>query len=90
VWNGSSFVTQATRSNGWAFLDAVINSQHGTSHSIAKVDFNAVVNFAAGCFTTAIAAPEALDKILTAARARHFWLGDTISIVRDEWRASRR
>jgi hypothetical protein len=96
VWNGSGFVTQATRNNGWAFLDGVVNDQYGSQLSIAKVDFNAVVNFAAGCdsrgdtfdycFTTAVAVPDALDKILTAARARHFWLGDTVSIVRDEWR----
>jgi hypothetical protein len=96
VWNGAAFVTQATRNNGWAFLDAVVNSQYGSGLSIAKVDFNAVVSFAAGCdsrgdsfdyeFTAAVAVPDALDKILTAARARHFWLGDTVSIVRDEWR----
>jgi len=96
VWNGSAFVMQATRNNGWAFLDAVGNGQYGSGLSIAKVDFNAVVSFAAGCdsrgdtfdhsFATAVAVPDALDKILTAARARHFWLGDTISIVRDEWR----
>lgn len=96
VWTGSMFELQATRSNAWAFLDAATNSQYGSGLSIAKVDFNAVVNHAAGCasrgdtfdyrFSAAIAVPEALDKILTASRARHFWLGDTISIVRDEWR----
>ncbi|MEN3285705.1 MAG: hypothetical protein V7634_5, partial [Bradyrhizobium sp.] len=96
VWNGAAFVTQATRNNGWAFLDAVVNSQYGSGMSIAKVDFNAVVSFAAGCdsrddtfdyaFTVAVAVPDGLDKILTAARARHFWLGDTVSIVREEWR----
>ncbi|MDI3559562.1 host specificity factor TipJ family phage tail protein [Bradyrhizobium sp. Arg816] len=96
VWTGSMFELQATRSNAWAFLDAATNSQYGSGLSIAKADFNAVVNHAAGCasrgdtfdyrFATAIAVPEALDKILTASRARHFWLGDTVSIVRDEWR----
>jgi hypothetical protein len=96
VWNGSAFVTQATRNPGWAFLDAVTNAQYGSTLPIAKVDFNAVVNFAAGCttrgdtfdyiFSAAVAVPDALDKILTPARARHFWLGDTVSIVRDEWR----
>ncbi len=96
VWNGSAFVMQATRNNGWAFFDAVTNSQYGSGLPISKADFNAVVNFAAGCdsrgdsfdyvFTTAVAVPEAFDKILTAARAGHFWLGDTVSLVRDEWR----
>jgi hypothetical protein len=36
VWNGAAFVTQATRNNGWAFLDAVVNSQYGSGMSIAK------------------------------------------------------
>lgn len=96
VWTGSSFVTQASRNPGWSFLDAVSSAQYGPDLSLTKVDFNAIVNFAAGCdtrgdtfdyaFTTAVVVPEALDKILTPARARHFWLGDTISVVRDEWR----
>lgn len=96
VWDGSTFITQATRSPAWAFLDAVTSSQYGSGLSISKTDFNAVVNHAAGCearadtfdyrFTTATAIPDALDKILTPSRSRHFWLGDTISVVRDEWR----
>lgn len=96
VWNGSAFVAQATRNNGWAFLDAVTSAQYGSGLPLAKVDFNAIVNFAAGCdtrgdtfdycFTAATSVPEAFDKILTPARARHFWLGDTVSVVRDEWR----
>lgn len=96
VWNGSSFVPQPTRNPAWAFLDAVASEQYGSGLSLGKVDFNAIVNFAAGCtargdtfdycFSAATAVPEALDKILTPARSRHFWLGDTVSIVRDEWR----
>lgn len=96
VWNGSTFVTQATRSPGWAFHDAVTNAQYGSGLPIAKEDFNAVVSFDAGCtsrsdtfdyiFTTAVAIPAALDKMLTPGRAKHFWLGDTVSIVRDEYR----
>ncbi|MBR0940267.1 hypothetical protein ABIF65_003368 [Bradyrhizobium japonicum] len=96
VWTGSTFELQATRNPAWAFLDAATNSQYGSGLAISKTDFNAVVNHAAGCdsrgdtfdyrVSTAIAVPEALDKILTASRARHFWLGDTVSIVRDEWR----
>ncbi len=96
VWNGSVFVPQATRNPGWAFLDAVSNAQYGSGLSLAKVDFNTLVSFAADCdtrgdtfdyaFTAATAVPEAFDKILTPARARHFWLGDVVSVVRDEWR----
>lgn len=98
VWHSDlgAFVTEATRNNGWAFLDAVTNPQYGSGHPISKSDFNAIVNFAAGCdsrgdtfdyaFGSAVAVPEAFDKILAPARAKHFWLGDTVSIVRDEWR----
>jgi hypothetical protein len=96
VWNGEAFVTQATRNPGWAFLDAVVSEQYGSGLPISKVDFNSIVTFAAGCDSrgdafdyrvdTAIAVPDALDKILAPARSKHFWLGDTVSIVRDEWR----
>jgi Putative phage tail protein len=96
VWNASAFVTQATRNPGWAFLDAVVNAQYGSGLPISKADFNAIVSFAAGCdgrgdtfdyrVETAIAVPDAFDKILGPARSKHFWLGDTVSVVRDEWR----
>jgi len=96
VWNGEAFVTQPTRNPGWAFLDAVVSEQYGSGLPISKVDFNSIVTFAAGCDSrgdafdyrvdTAIAVPDALDKILAPARSKHFWLGDTVSIVRDEWR----
>ena len=72
------------------------NAQYGSGIPISKSDFNSVVNFAAGCdargdtfdyaFDSAVAVPDAFDKTLTPARARHFWLGDTVSLVRDEWR----
>jgi hypothetical protein len=96
VWNGEAFLTQATRNPGWAFLDAVVNAQCGSGLPISKVDFNTVVSFAAGCDSrgdafdyrvdTAIAVPDMFDKVLAPARSKHFWLGDTVSIVRDEWR----
>jgi hypothetical protein len=96
VWNGAAFVTQPTRNNGWAFLDAVVNAQYGSGLPISKADFNAIVEFAGGCdsrgdtfdysFSTAVAVPDALDKILAPARSKHFWLGDTISVARDQWR----
>src|SRR6516225_2850255 len=96
IWNGEAYVTQPTRNPGWAFLDAVVSEQYGSGLPISKVDFNSIVTFAAGCDSrgdafdyrvdTAIAVPDALDKILAPARSKHFWLGDTVSIVRDEWR----
>lgn len=95
VWNGSAFVTQATRNPFWAFLDSVTNTQYGSRHPVSKTDFNAIFNAAVAAdergdhfdysFVTAMAVPDAWDKILTVARSRHCWLGDTVSVVRDEW-----
>ncbi|MGB3390216.1 MAG: host specificity factor TipJ family phage tail protein, partial [Pseudaminobacter sp.] len=96
VWNGSTFVEQATRSPVWAALDIATNATYGAGHALSKVDFNAVVNHAAAAglrgdkfdyiFSAAENAPDAIDKALTVTRAKHFWLGDTLSVVRDEWR----
>jgi len=72
----------------WAFLDAVTNARYGSTSPIAKVDFNAVVSFADSrgdtfdyILSTAVAVPDALDKILTPARSRHVWLGNSVSLV---------
>lgn len=96
VWNGSTFVEQATRNPIWAALDIATNTAYGAGHALSKVDFNTIVNQAAAAdlrgdsfdyvFTSAVAVPEAIDKALTVTRAKHFWLGDTLSVVRDEWR----
>ena len=95
VWNGSAFVTQATRSPAWALLDMATNDQYGAEVTVSKTDFNTIVNHATGCasrgdsfdyvFKAAVAVPEAFDTALTPSRARHMWLGDTLSLVRDEW-----
>lgn len=96
VWNGSTFVEQATRNPVWAALDIATNASYGAGHALSKVDFNAIVNHATAAgtrgdkfdyiFSAAESAPDAIDKALTVTRARHFWLGDTMSVVRDEWR----
>lgn len=97
VWNAdtSAFVLQATRSPMWAALDIASNSQYGAGIASSKTDFNTFVNHAAGCaargdtfdyvFQAAVSVPEAIDKALTVTRSRHCWLGDTLSVVRDEW-----
>lgn len=95
VWNGSTFVTQATRNPAWALLDMATNAQYGAEVQSAKIDFNTLVNHAAGCasrgdsfdyvFKSAVAVPEAFDTAITPSRARHMWLGDTLSLVRDQW-----
>lgn len=96
VWNGSTFVTQATRSPQWTLFDMATNSLYGAEVPISKTDFNAIVNEAANAatrgdtfdyvFSSAVAVPDAFDKALTVARSRHMWLGDVLSLVRDEWR----
>lgn len=96
VWNGSTFVEQATRNPVWAALDVATNTTYGAGHALSKVDFNAIVNHALAAdarsdrfdyiFSAAEAVPDAIDKALTVTRAKHFWLGDTLSVVRDEWR----
>ncbi len=97
VWNGSTFVTQATRNPAWALLDMATNARYGAEVPSSKVDFNQIVNHATGCatrgdtfdyvFKSAVAVPEAFDTAVTVSRARHMWLGDTLSLVRDEWSA---
>jgi hypothetical protein len=95
VWNGSTFITQATRSPAWALLDMATNAQYGAEVQSAKIDFNTLVNHATGCatrgdsfdyvFKSAVAVPEAFDTAITPSRSRHMWLGDTLSLVRDQW-----
>jgi hypothetical protein len=98
VWDPgtSAFVTQATRNPFWAALDVGTNAQYGCGIALSKCDFNTILNAAAAAdargdkfdyiFTNAVSAPEAIDKPLNVARSKHFWLGDTMSVVRDEWR----
>ena len=96
VWNGSAFVEQANRNPLWAFYDAVTNTEYGASRPPSKVDFNTIVTEATAAdsrgdcfdytFASAVTVPDALDTILRTVRARHFWSGDVISVVRDEER----
>ncbi|WP_338633279.1 host specificity factor TipJ family phage tail protein [Afipia carboxidovorans] len=97
VWDTDTgtFITQATRSPSWALLDMATNTQYGAEVQPSKVDFNTLFNHATNCaargdtfdyvFKSAVAVPEAFDTALTVARTRHMWLGDTLSLVRDEW-----
>ncbi|MBN8978006.1 MAG: DUF1983 domain-containing protein [Rhizobiales bacterium] len=97
VWDAvaGQFVLQATRNPAWALLDMATNAQYGAEVQVFKTDVNAIVNHAAGCasrgdsfdyvFKSAIAVPEAFDTALIPSRARHMWLGDTLSLVRDQW-----
>ena len=96
VWNGAAFVEQASRNPLWAFYDAATDTEYGAGRPASKVDFNTIVTEAAAAdsrgdcfdytFASAVAVPDALDTILRTVRARHFWSGDVISVVRDEER----
>jgi hypothetical protein len=65
--------------------------------SVNKIDFQAIVDQAANAdtrgdafnfrFDSALTFQEAFDKITTSNRAKVKWLGDVLSVVRDEWKA---
>lgn len=97
VWNGSSWDTIITRSPVWAFYDAATNTDYGAKRPVSKIDFQALVDLDATStsrgdyfdyvFTSAVIVPEAFDAILKTCRSRHRWLGDNVSIIRDEFRS---
>jgi hypothetical protein len=97
VWDAGTetFTTQASRNPFWALWDATTDSNYGINRPASKIDFQSILNQATNAdargdtfdyrFTSAMAAPAALDKILTVARSRHRWSGDVLTVVRDEW-----
>lgn len=97
VWTGSGWSEQPTRNPGWAFLDAATNTAYGARRPLTKVDVQAAATLAATAtargdcfdyeFRDAGPAVDALDTILGSCRARTRWLGDVLSLVRDEWQA---
>ena len=80
----------------WAFWDAATNSLYGANRPISKVDFQTVVEMALAAdtrgdsfnysFKDFVTIPDAFDTILASARSKHCWIGDVLSVVRDEWR----
>lgn len=97
VWTGSAFENQATQSPLWAFWDAATNSLYGAKRPVSKVDFQGVLDAAADAtsrgdtfnytFSSFVTVPDALDTILASCRSKHCWVGDVLSVVRDEWRS---
>ena len=96
VWNGSAWVEQPTRSPAWAALDLATNALYGGRRSLSKVDFQEFATLAAlndvrgDCFDYTFTASQpcldALDMILASCRARTRWLGDVLSLFREQWR----
>ncbi len=95
LWNGSAWVDAATRNPAWATLDIATNTDYGCMLSWSKVDTQALVALATKAttrgdrfdyeFRSIIPATDALDTALAVARSKHRWLGDVLSLVRDEW-----
>lgn len=94
VWNGSSFVTEPSRSIAWAALDMWRNSDYGAGLSINQVDFQSFYAYdqywegRGHTFNHAFKEPQTLDDaletILKAGRAMPAPVGDRLTIVRDE------
>ncbi|PZQ82655.1 MAG: hypothetical protein DI549_10765 [Ancylobacter novellus] len=95
VWNGTGWVDQPTRRPAWAALDLATNAVYGGARALSKVDLQAFVDLAASneardetfdfTFTSGELCLDQLDQILATARAKTRWLGDTLSLVREQW-----
>lgn len=97
VWNGSAFVEAATRNPIWAFWDAATNPLYGARRPASRIDFPTIVSAATAAasrgdtfnysFKSTVPVPQAFDTILAAVRSKHCWVGDYLTVVRDEWHA---
>lgn len=95
VWTGLAWEEQATRSPAWAAYDIATNTEYGGRFSDTRMDFQAFYDLDTLCasrgdtfdydFTSTQPVPDALDVALGACRAKHKWLGGTLSLFRDEW-----
>lgn len=95
VWTGTEWEDQPTRLPAWAALDMATNATYGGGRSLSKVDLQAFVDLAAlnaargetydDEFTDGQACLDVLDTILASARARTRWLGDLLSLTREDW-----
>lgn len=91
------WVERPTRNPFWAFYDAAKNTRYGAKIPDARIDFQEVIGEALAAdargdtfdyeFRSDISIPDVFDKILGAARAKHRWIGDTLSVVRDQARS---
>jgi hypothetical protein len=94
VWNGSAWVDQPTRSIAWAAVDICRNTVYGAGLSDTRVDLAAFLAYEAlwdargdtfdGVFDTRTTRFAAINEVLAAGRASVAFLGDQVSLVRDE------
>lgn len=97
VWTGTAWVEQPTRRPAWAELDIATNDVYGCGLPLTDTDVQAIVDLAAVNdaknetfdyeFRSVVQATDALDTPLRVCRARHRWLGSTLSLVREGWRS---
>jgi hypothetical protein len=97
IWNGSSWVEEATRNPLWAFWDAATNADYGAKRPPSKVDIGSILAEATAAevrgdtfnyvFNSSQPVPKAFDIILAVARCKHRWSGDVLTLVRDAWQA---
>lgn len=96
VWSGSAWVELPSRNAFWALYDAATNTSYGLGKSPAKIDFQAIYTQALAAdargdkfdyiFSSQITYQAAFDLILNSARTKVAWVGDILSVTRDEWK----
>lgn len=96
VWNGTAFVTQATRNPIWAALDIWTNTYYGAAQSTAQIDLTKFLAYATAAdargdtfdyaFTSAATVYEMLETCLRPMLAQPLVAYDKLDILRDEQR----
>ncbi|MBA5779536.1 hypothetical protein H2509_20590 [Stappia sp. F7233] len=96
VWDGNAWVDQPTRSIAWAAVDIAMNPVYGAGLQSARVDLAEFLSYDQvweargdhfdGVFDTRGTRFDAINTVLAAGRASISFLGDKVSMVRDEQR----
>lgn len=94
VWTGTQWRTQTTRNPVWAALDIWQNTDYGPGLNIANVDFQTFYQYALfydqqehtfdHFFTDRTSVAEAIETALKVGRANPSFVGDRMTMVRDE------
>lgn len=97
VWTGTAWEEQPTRSIAWAAVDIARNAIYGAGLLDARIDLATFIAYDAlweargdrfdGIFDTRTTRFDAINTVLGAGRASVQFVGDKVSLVRDEPRA---
>jgi hypothetical protein len=97
VWTGTAWAEQARRNPVWAALDIWSNSDYSAGLNLANVDLQTFVIYATyfdgightfdHVFTDPVSVYEAIETALRPVRANPAFIGDRMTMVRDEPRA---